>query len=73
MHFNRNNLFCIAMHFNTSNNPLSIIRRCTAYFGFLKICNPQPGDVVAVNCAGGAVGSAVCQIAKLKGGCLPTL
>lgn len=39
----------------------------TAYFGFLEICKPKPGDVVVVNCAAGAVGSAVCQIAKIKG------
>ncbi|KAG8595259.1 hypothetical protein GDO81_001471 [Engystomops pustulosus] len=39
----------------------------TAYFGFLEICNPKEGDVVLVNCAAGAVGSIVGQIAKLKG------
>ncbi|XP_047738275.1 prostaglandin reductase 1-like [Hyalella azteca] len=39
----------------------------SAYFGFLEICKPQPGDVVVVNAAAGVVGSAVCQIAKLKG------
>ncbi|KAF2367760.1 Alcohol dehydrogenase C-terminal [Trinorchestia longiramus] len=39
----------------------------TAYFGFLEICNPKPGDVVVVNAAAGAVGSVVCQIAKIKG------
>lgn len=39
----------------------------TAYFGFLEICKPKPGDVVVVNCAAGAVGSVVCQIAKVKG------
>ncbi|XP_045101884.1 prostaglandin reductase 1-like isoform X4 [Portunus trituberculatus] len=39
----------------------------TAYFGFLDICKPKAGDVVLVNGAAGAVGSAVVQIAKLKG------
>jgi NADPH-dependent curcumin reductase CurA len=33
----------------------------------LKIAIPKPGDVVFVSAASGAVGSAVCQIAKLKG------
>lgn len=41
----------------------------TAYFGFLEICQPKEGDVVVVNAAGGAVGSLVCQIAKIKGIC----
>ncbi|CAL4146872.1 unnamed protein product [Meganyctiphanes norvegica] len=39
----------------------------TAYFGFLEICKPVEGDTVVVNCAAGAVGSAVIQIAKIKG------
>ncbi|XP_073408551.1 prostaglandin reductase 1-like [Dendrobates tinctorius] len=39
----------------------------TAYFGLLEICKPKKGDVVLVNCAAGAVGSIVGQIAKLKG------
>ncbi|XP_053558638.1 prostaglandin reductase 1 [Bombina bombina] len=39
----------------------------TAYFGLLEICKPKPGDVVLVNCAAGAVGSIVGQIAKIKG------
>jgi NADPH:quinone reductase len=39
----------------------------TAYFGFLEICKPQPGEVVAVSGAAGAVGSLVLQIAKIKG------
>ncbi|CAG2062448.1 unnamed protein product [Timema podura] len=38
----------------------------TAYFGFLEICRPQPGEVVVVSGAAGAVGSLVGQIAKLK-------
>lgn len=39
----------------------------TAYFGLLEIGNPQPGETVFVSAAAGAVGSIVCQIAKLKG------
>jgi NADPH-dependent curcumin reductase CurA len=39
----------------------------TAYCGFLEICQPQAGDVVFVSGAAGAVGSVVCQIAKIKG------
>ncbi|XP_066972965.1 prostaglandin reductase 1-like [Macrobrachium rosenbergii] len=39
----------------------------TAYFGFLELCEPKPGDTVLVNAAAGAVGSAVVQIAKIKG------
>lgn len=39
----------------------------TAYFGLLDICDPQPGETVVVSTASGAVGSAVGQIAKIKG------
>ncbi|XP_065561766.1 prostaglandin reductase 1-like [Artemia franciscana] len=39
----------------------------TAYFGFLEICQPKPGETVVVNGAAGAVGSLVGQIAKIKG------
>merc|ERR1719232_180623 len=39
----------------------------TAYFGFLELCNPQPGETVVVSGAAGAVGSIVGQIAKIKG------
>ncbi|KAJ8959356.1 hypothetical protein NQ318_022042 [Aromia moschata] len=39
----------------------------TAYFGFLEICDPQPGKTVIVTGAAGAVGSVVGQIAKIKG------
>ncbi|XP_018028160.1 prostaglandin reductase 1 [Hyalella azteca] len=39
----------------------------TAYFGFLELCSPKAGETVVVNAAAGAVGSAVCQIAKIKG------
>jgi hypothetical protein len=39
----------------------------TAYFGFLDLGAPKPGDTVAVSTAAGAVGSAVGQIAKIMG------
>jgi NADPH-dependent curcumin reductase len=39
----------------------------TAYAGLLEIGNPQPGETVVVAAASGAVGSAVGQIAKIKG------
>lgn len=39
----------------------------TAYFGFLDICKPQSGETVVVSGAAGAVGTTVCQIAKIKG------
>lgn len=39
----------------------------TAYFGLLDCCEPQEGDTVVVSTAAGAVGSAVGQIAKIKG------
>lgn len=39
----------------------------SAYFGLTDIGKPQPGEVVLVSAAGGAVGSVVGQIAKLKG------
>jgi len=39
----------------------------SAYFGLLEICKPQIGETVVVSGAGGAVGSLVGQIAKLKG------
>ncbi len=39
----------------------------TAYFGLLDIGQPKPGETVVVSTAAGAVGSAVGQIAKLKG------
>jgi len=39
----------------------------TAYAGLLRIAALKPGDVVFVSGAAGAVGSVVCQIAKLKG------
>lgn len=39
----------------------------TAYFGLLDKCEPKSGETVVVNAASGAVGSAVGQIAKIKG------
>ncbi|MEM7134912.1 MAG: NADP-dependent oxidoreductase [Chloroflexota bacterium] len=39
----------------------------TAYFGLLEIGKPQAGETVFVSAAAGAVGSIVCQIAKIKG------
>lgn len=39
----------------------------TAYFGLLDIGRPEPGQTVVVSGAAGAVGSAVGQIAKIKG------
>jgi NADPH-dependent curcumin reductase CurA len=39
----------------------------TAYFGFLDIGKPKGGETVVVSGAAGAVGTIVCQIAKIKG------
>jgi NADPH-dependent curcumin reductase CurA len=39
----------------------------TAYVGLLKIGEVKDGDTVFVSAASGAVGSVVCQIAKIKG------
>ena len=39
----------------------------TAYFGFLDIGKPKKGETVVVSAAAGAVGSIVCQLAKIKG------
>lgn len=39
----------------------------TAYFGLLESCAAKAGDTVVVSTAAGAVGSAVGQIAKIKG------
>ena len=35
--------------------------------GFLDLCTPKEGETLVVNGAAGAVGSAVGQIAKIKG------
>jgi NADPH-dependent curcumin reductase CurA len=39
----------------------------TAYFGLLDIGKPHEGETVVVSGAAGAVGTTVCQIAKMKG------
>ena len=39
----------------------------TAYFGLLDVGKPQPGQTVVVSAAAGAVGSVVCQIARING------
>jgi len=39
----------------------------TAYFGLLDVCAPRSGETVVVSTAAGAVGSAVGQIARIKG------
>ncbi|KAK1844233.1 NADP-dependent leukotriene b4 12-hydroxydehydrogenase [Colletotrichum chrysophilum] len=39
----------------------------TAYFGMLRVGDPQPGETVVVSGAAGATGSVAGQIAKLKG------
>jgi len=39
----------------------------TAYFGLLDIGRPKEGETVVVSGAAGAVGTIVCQIAKIKG------
>jgi NADPH-dependent curcumin reductase CurA len=44
----------------------------TAYFGFLEICKPKPGDTAFISGAAGAVGQLVGQIAKIKG-CSPVV
>ena len=39
----------------------------TAWYGLVKLCDPQPGQTVVVSAASGAVGSAVGQLAKARG------
>lgn len=39
----------------------------TAYFGLLQVAGVKPGETVCVSAGAGAVGSAVGQIAKIKG------
>ena len=39
----------------------------TSYIGLLKVAKVQAGETIFVSAASGAVGSVVCQIAKLKG------
>src|SRR3546814_7586521 len=38
----------------------------TAWIGLLRVASAKPGDTVFVSAAGGAVGSAVVQIAKAR-------
>jgi NADPH-dependent curcumin reductase CurA len=39
----------------------------TAWYGLMKICEPQPGQTVVVSAASGAVGGVVGQLAKARG------
>lgn len=39
----------------------------TAWYGLTQICRPQAGETVVVSAASGAVGSAVGQLAKVRG------
>jgi NADPH-dependent curcumin reductase CurA len=39
----------------------------TAWYGLVKICEPKAGETVVVSAASGAVGSAVGQLAKVRG------
>lgn len=44
-----------------------MLHRLTALYGLEEVCAIKPGETLLVNAAAGAVGSAVGQIAKLKG------
>lgn len=39
----------------------------TAYWGLFSVLNPSPGETVVISGAAGAVGSLVCQLAKIHG------
>ncbi len=39
----------------------------TAWYGLVRICEPKPGATIVVSAASGAVGSAVGQLAKVRG------
>ena len=58
---------------DTSHIPLSAylgpvgMPGVTAWYGLLKIIEPQPGNTITVSAASGAVGSVVGQLAKAKG------
>ena len=58
---------------DTSHIPLSAylgpvgMPGVTAWYGLVKICDPQPGKTVVVSAASGAVGSVVGQLAKSRG------
>ena len=47
--------------------PLSVVIGLTAYVGLEKILAPDAKSIVLVSAAAGAVGSMVCQMAKLRG------
>ncbi|KRT78548.1 hypothetical protein AMK59_8752 [Oryctes borbonicus] len=53
-------------HFVGSFLRVNDLPRNSAYFGFLEICRPQHGNTVVISGAGGAVGSHVGQIAKIR-------
>ena len=58
----------VGVHMLPDSVPASpIFSSATAYFGFLELCRPKEGETLVVNGAAGAVGSAVGQIAKIKG------
>jgi hypothetical protein len=58
---------------DTSHVPLSAylgavgMPGVTAWYGLVKIIQPKPGQTVVVSAASGAVGSAVGQLAKVRG------
>ena len=56
------NLFPLQAYLGTAGMP-----GMTAYVGLLDIGKPKAGETVFVSAASGAVGSIVCQIAKMKG------
>ncbi len=39
----------------------------TAWYGLVKLCSPKAGETIVVSAASGAVGSAVGQLAKVRG------
>jgi len=53
-------IFLFTMH-------MYLFYRATAYLAFLDNCAPKEGETLVVTGATGAVGSAVGQIAKIKG------
>jgi hypothetical protein len=52
---------------STFMGPLSVVIGLTAYVGLEKILAPDAKSIVLVSAAAGAVGSMVCQMAKLRG------
>lgn len=52
-------MFFLLLHF--------VLYSHTAYFGFLELGKPKAGDTIVISGAGGAVGSHVGQLAKIKG------